>query len=160
MDLLCSEFSRIDKFLGSANSVDSNIEVFKHSYPLQYADIVSYVAICKYCKNRGLYNGVYKLNFSKYLDEIKQNWNTRANDQKLNDIKIWIESSSYLIIYNLGLVRFGDFESQILLSILQDRIHSKTAVILEPGKYGLLGKPDSIFFSKLKTEFVSRGVDL
>lgn len=138
-----------------------HISVYSGEKAPLMADLTSYVAICKYCRNIGFYNGVYKLNFSQYLDEIKKSWNTRNND-KLDDIKIWIKSSKYLIIYNMGLVRFGDFESQTLLSIFQERYDQEkyTILILEKGKFSLPGKSDSLFYSKLKKEITSRGVQI
>ena len=138
-----------------------HISVYSGDKAQLMADLISYVAICKYCKNIGFYNGVYKLNFSQYLEEIKKSWNTRNND-KLDDIRIWIRSSKYLVIYNMSLVRFGDFESQTLLSIFQERYDQAkyTIVVLEKGKFSLPGKSDSLFYSKLKKEITSRGVKL
>ena len=143
---------------------DSNyihISVYSGDKSQFMADLTSYVAICKYCRNIGFYNGVYKLNFSQYLDEIKKSWNTR-NNSKLDDIKIWIKSSKYLVICNMGLVRFGDFESQTLLSIFQERYDQEkyTILILEKGKFSLPGKSDSLFYAKLKKEIASRGVKI
>lgn len=124
------------------------------------ADLIAYLAILRYCQGSGLYHGVYKLNFSQYLDEIKKSWNTKSNSEKLEDIKIWIRSSKCLVICNLGLVRFGDFESQTLLSIFQERYDQEkyTIVVLDGGKLSLPGKADSVFYQKLKNEIALRGV--
>lgn len=125
-----------------------------------FADLTTYVCICKYCRNIGFYNGTYKLNFSSYLEEIKKSWNSRNNSDSLEDIKLWINSARYLIITNLGLVRFGDFESQTLLSIFQDRYDQNkyTMLFLEKEKFILPGKQDSVFYAKLKNEISIRGV--
>ena len=162
-----SKIKEADQLIQSAKQdidIDSSyihISVYSGEKAQLMADLTSYVAICKYCRNIGFYNGVYKLNFSQYLDEIKKSWNTRSNE-KLDDMKIWIASSKYLIICNLGLVRFGDFESQTLLSIFQERYDQEkyTTLILEKGKFSLPGKSDSLFYSKLKKEITSRGVRL
>ena len=124
------------------------------------ADLTTYLAIIRYCLGCGLYNGVYRLNFSEYLDEIKSSWNNRSNTTSLDNMKIWIKSSKCVIIYNLGLVRFGDFESQTLLSIFQERYDQEkyTIVVLENGKLSLPGKHDSMFYQKLKNEISARGV--
>ena len=144
---------------GLTNSNYIHLSVYRGDSTPLMADLTSYVAICRYCRNIGFYNGVYKLNFSKYLDEIKKTWSTRHDSYTLEDMKIWVQSSKYLIIYNLGLVRFGDFESQTLLSILQDRyaVDKNTIFILEKGNSGLPGKPDSVFYNKLKREVNLRG---
>ena len=139
-----------------------HLSIYSGPQAQQMADLTSYVAICKYCRNIGFYNGVYKLNFSQYIEEIKKSWNNRYNDEKLEDMKLWIRSSKYLIICNLGLVRFGDFESQTLLTLFQERYEQNkfTILVLEKGKFGLPGKADSLFYSKLKKEITSRGVRL
>lgn len=137
----------------------SNLGVVQVPKPAYFADLISYVLILKYCKNIGFYNGAYKLNYASYLDEIKKGWSSRNSSESLEDINIWIQSSKFLVIYNLGLVRFGDFESQTLLSILQNRYGDDkyTIIVLEKGAYCLPGKNDSIFYSKLKKEITSRG---
>ena len=138
----------------------SGISVIETTKPIQYADSLSYTIILKYCLGQGFYGGVYELNFYSYLKAIQESWSSRRQDAELENIKIWIASCQYLVIYNLSLVRFGDFESQTLLSIFQERsIPDKyTVIILESGDYSLLGKPDSAFFAKLKKEMSARGV--
>ena len=146
-----------DEYLEGSNYI--HLSVYRGDNNPLMSDLVSYIAICKYCEHKGFYNGVYKLNFSKYIDEIKKSWTTRQDSIDLENMKIWIQSSNYLVVYNLGLVRFGDFESQTLLTILQDRydIEKHTIFIMEKGKSALLGKPDSMFYAKLKREVNLRG---
>ena len=124
------------------------------------ADLITYVAICKYCKNIGFYNGVYKLNFAKYVDEIKSSWSSKYPSDHLDDMRIWISSAKYLIIYNIGLVKFNDFEAQTMLSMFQERYGTDkvTIVVTEKSKkYSLLGKSGSVFYEKLKRELSLRG---
>ena len=144
------------------NSGFANIGVLSTKNAQYMADLVAYVAICKYCQTNGFYNGVYKLNFSKYLEDIKSSWNNRSDSTSLEDVKNWINSARFLIITNLGFVRFGDFESQTLLNIFQDRYDSDkfTIVVLEDSKYSLPGKSDSLFYNKLKNELENRSVRL
>lgn len=155
----------IQRAIKDKNNTDSNftnISVYKCKNTQYMADLISYTAICRYCKGIGFYNGVYKLNFSKYLDEIKHSWNGRNESDTLENMNLWINSSKFLIIYNLGLVRFGDFESQTILNIFQERyeIDKYTMIVLDEGKYGLNGKQDSLFYHKFKDELVHRGVRL
>ena len=144
------------------DSSTQNKLAIQSSNPIKDADLISYLIICEYCRNIGMYNGIYKLNFSQYLDEIKNSWSYKNNSQRLDDIKLWIRTSKYLVIYNLGLIRFGDFESQTMLSIFQERYARDkiTLIILDEGKNCITGKFDSIFFNKLKSEFKSMGVRL
>lgn len=144
------------------NRDSANIGVLSTRNPQYMADLVAYVAISKYCQTNGFYNGVYKLNFSKYLDDIKESWNHRSDSTKLEDKKNWIQSARFLVITNLGFVRFGDFESQTLLNIFQDRYDSDkyTIVVLENERHSLPGKNDSLFYHKLKDELENRSVRL
>ena len=146
-------------------SSDSNyihIGVYSGQDSQLIGDLATYLAILKYCSGTGFYNGVYRLNFQNYLDEIKSSWDTRYDSPLLGDMKIWIQSCKCLVIYNLGLIRFGDFESQTLLSIFQERYDETktTIVVLEGGKFCLPGRNASIFYQKLKNEISSRGVRL
>ncbi len=140
----------------------NHIGIYSGQNPQYTADLITYIAICYYCKDIGFYQGVYELNFLKYLDEIKASWNTRSDSELLSDMKIWIQSSKYLVICNMGLVRFGDFESQTLLSIFQERYSEDkyTILVLDGGKFALPGKPDSLFYNKLKKEITDRGVNI
>lgn len=144
------------------NSNAANIGVLSTKNPQYMADLVAYVAISKYCQGNGFYNGVYKLNFSKYLEDIKESWNSRTDPTKLEDKRNWIQASKFLVISNLGFVRFGDFESQTLLNIFQDRYDSDkfTIVVLEDSKHSLPGKSDSLFYKKLRDELDHRSVRL
>ena len=147
------------------NSIQSSymhLYAFKSKREKYDADLISYAAILEYCRNSGLYQGVYKLSFSDYLSDMKNSWNNRNDADILEKKDIWIRSSKFLIIYNLGLIRFGDFESQTLLKLFQSRYDTNkcTIVILEDSKYCLPGKSDSLFYLKLKNEISSRGVKL
>lgn len=141
------------------NSQYAHLSVTQTDNPQYTAECLAYYIIFRYCRGIGFYNGIYKLNLLDYIDRIKASWSTREPSDRLENIKIWIKSSKYLIITNLDLIRFGDFESQTLLSILQDRYgdDNVTIICLSKGQYGLVGKPDSLFFARLKSELLNRG---
>lgn len=138
----------------------THLSVCKVSRTQFTADLISYVASTRYCRNIGVYHGVYKLNYFQYLNDIKASWNSRSVNPNLEDIQIWIKSAKYLVIYNLELVKFGDFEAQTLLSIFQERASEDnySIVVLPKSSISLLGKHDSVFYKKLKDEIESRGV--
>lgn len=122
-------------------------------------DTLTLYTIHSYCQGIGFYNGVYKLDLYQYFEDIKGTWNNRRPQNSLEDIDIWIKSSRVLIIYNVSMIRFGDFESQTLLRILQDRYDpEKRTIIVVEEKFGFVGKPDSVFFVRLRDELKSRGV--
>lgn len=144
---------------GNIDSSFTHLAATKVNNVILTSDITSLYAIHKYCQGIGFYNGVYKLDIFKYFDDIKSSWNNRKPSSDLDDVEIWIRSCRILVIYNVSMVRFGDFESQTLLRILQDRYDPEklTAIIVEE-KFGFVGKPDSVFFVRLRDELKSRGV--
>lgn len=169
--IFCAEQSKIEiasEILKKAqndalpNSNYLHLGVYSGSDFQVIGDLITYLAIVKYCSGAGLYNGVYRLNFSQYLEETKNSWDRSYDTSFLDDIKIWLRTCRCLIIFNLSLIRFGDFESQTLLSIFQQRYdqNKSTIVVLEGGRLCLPGKLDSIFYQKLKNEMTLRGVRL
>ena len=130
----------------------NTICVFKADKPIDSANLFSYVAICNYGLGTGLNGGVYHLNFQNYIDELKRSWQTKFDSEDLMNIRIWNQSANYLIISNLEYVKFGDFESQTLLSLLQSRDKpSKSTFIILNKKEPLIGS-DSVFFSRLRNK--------
>ena len=62
-------------------------------------------------------------------------------------------SAKLLIISNLDYVNFGDFESQTLLTLLQDRERKDvTTILVSPPPNQLVGKPTSLFFKSLRSK--------
>lgn len=155
---------KADSILAKAEEDDPNAAFNHLSAPkvnnvIFTTDITTLYTIHKYCQGIGFYNGVYKLDLFQYFEDVKGTWNNRRPQGNLEDIDIWIKSSRVLVIYNISMVRFGDFESQTLLRILQDRYdpEKRTVIVLEE-KFGLVGKSDSMFFIRLRDELKSRGV--
>lgn len=115
-----------------------------------FGDLLSYVAICLHGKGTAFTDGIYKLNFSDYVDEIKRSWQTRQDSDKLEYMRIWTDSERYLIINGLDYVKFGDFESQTMLQILQNRRSiKKSTIIVVPETSPLVGANNSTFFTML-----------
>lgn len=128
----------------------NTVSAFKAEKPVDSAHLFSYVAICNYGIGTGLNGGVYHLNFQEYLDELKRSWQTKFDSEDLTNMRIWNQSANYLIISNLEYIKFGDFESQTLLALLQSRDKpDKTTFVILNKKEPLIGT-DSIFFSRLK----------
>lgn len=114
------------------------------------SDLVAYAAICKYWRGNRLHCSVYSLQYSQYLDMLKQSWAVKSAIEDLEYEKIWIKSSKILVISNLDYVNFGDFESQTLLNIIQSRKEiGKHTIIVSPPLQNLVKKPTSIFYSRL-----------
>lgn len=88
---------------------------------VQAADLITYCAICKYWKGSQLHCTVYNLRFSRYLEETKKSWNTKGENENSEMMRIWAESAKFLVISNFDYVKFGDFESQTMLNLIQLR---------------------------------------
>ena len=117
---------------------------------LEYSDLITYCAICKNWKGSQLHVNVFNLKYSSYIENLKRSWTNGADDD-LEYLQIWIKSAKVLIISNLDFVDFKDFESQTLLSILQDRMSEKfTTILVVPPINSLISTKSSVFFDALK----------
>lgn len=127
------------------------VNVYRAKNTVATADLFCYCAICKHGLGTGLNGGVYNLNFSKYIEEIRKSWQTRYESEELEFMRIWSNSAEFLIISRLDYVNFGDFESQTLLNIMQSRLHpDKSTYIIIPSEVNLLGKGDGFYPRLLK----------
>lgn len=119
---------------------------------VQVADIITYVAICKNWRGSRLHCTVYNLRFSKYLDELKKSWSAKSEPETLEYMRIFSESAKVLIISNLDYVNFGDFESQTMLNLLQERQSREfTTILVSPPINQLVSTKGSVFFNRLKS---------
>lgn len=97
---------------------------------IEAADLLTYCAICKYWKGSQLHCTVYNLRLSKYLEELKKSWNTKNDSETVEMMQIWSESAKVLIISNFDYIKFGDFESQTMLNLIQSRQAAGLTTIL------------------------------
>lgn len=119
---------------------DGKVFTFRANDTVKASDTFSYCAICLHGRGTAFTGGVYRLNFHKYIDEIRKSWNTRYESDWLEYARIWSASADYLIISHLDYIRFNDFESQTLLTLMQDRVKpNKTTVVIVPEKLNLVG---------------------
>ena len=120
---------------------------------IKVAKAFCYCAICLYGQGTAFSGGVYHLNFHKYIDEIKKSWNTRYETDWLEYARLWSMSSDYLIISHMDYIKFNDFESQTLLSILQERSKpDKTTIVVVPKLNQIVGEGNfyATLISRLK----------
>lgn len=122
---------------------------------VQAADLITYCAICQNWSGSRLHCDVYNLRYSKYLEELKKSWSGRVESDELEYMRIWSESSKVLVISNFDYINFGDFESQTLLNIIQNRQDGKkTTIFVTPPISTLVSNKSSAFFSSLKARLV------
>lgn len=114
---------------------------------IQIADILTYCAICKNWKGSRLHCNVYNLKYSKYIDEMKKSWSGTPESETFQYMKIWSETAKVLIISNFDYVNFGDFESQTMLNLIQQRESQGLTTIMVTPQIGTLvsGKKSTFF---------------
>lgn len=135
--------NQCDKRLGAVVSLDT----------ISTADLLTYCAICQNWRGSKLHCVVYNLRYSKYLDLTKKSWSMKSEPDELEYMRIWAESCKVLIVSNMDYINFGDFESQILLNLLQTRQSNRlTTIFVIPNIQNLLSNKSSSFFNMLKSK--------
>lgn len=137
----------INRFVNKMESEDIHIGVIKSRNTIKISEIITYLEICNHWQGSRLHCTVYNLKYAKYIEDTKLSWSLKSNNDNLDYIKIWAETSNYLIISNLDYVNFKDFECQTLLSILQSRESNGLKTIVVIPEVNLIG--DSKFLPRL-----------
>lgn len=113
------------------------------------AELLTYCAICQNWKGNRLHCNVYNLKFSKFIDLNKKSWSSRNDAPELEYIRVWSDKAKILIISNIDFVTFGDFESQTLLNLIQNRQNrNQSTILVSPVIENLNGK--GLFFTHLQ----------
>lgn len=135
------------------NIIDNSIgkiKIVNAKDTVKSGDFLCYVAISLHGTGLAFSKGIYKLNFSEYIEKLKDSWNSRYESESLEYMRIWLKSERYVIINGMDYVRFGDFESQTLLQIMQSRRSvDQSTILVIPGIDQLVGVPTSVFFTRL-----------
>ena len=132
--------------VGSSN----DIVTYACEDTIQFSELLTYCAICRFWKGNQLHCNVYNLKLSKFLEETKQSWSKKFEPESLEYTKIWMNSAKVLIVSALDYVNFKDFECQTLLNLLQSRkISQKSTIIVTPSVNSLVGY-NGPFFMQLK----------
>lgn len=133
-------FDKAVKFFEKLDSSQSLYGVVKCDSTISAAELITYIGICKHWKGSRLHASVFGLQFSKYIDMMKQSWNYKVESDDLQYLKIWAEQSKLLVISNIDYVNFGDFECQTLLNLLQYREGNHLQTVIVAPKTSLFGK--------------------
>lgn len=72
----------------------------------------------------------FMLNYRKYTDAYRRSWTTGEEPDSLQEARYNAEHCCTLIITGLDTMIFGDFESQTLLALLEDRNKAKQSTII------------------------------
>lgn len=158
--IMKNSYDRIPKMLKVLSKFEGSVGAIQTKYTVEMAELLTYCAICQNWSGSQLHCNVYRLKFSKYLEDTKQSWNTRSETEELEYTKIWSNSAKVLIISNLDYVNFGDFESQTLLNLIQSRQNTgQTTILILPPPGQLPDRREKISLIG-KGSFYKRLIDL
>ena len=115
---------------------------------MQDADRLTYCSICENWRGSQLHCTVYNLKFARYIEEVQKSWGHNNTNSAAEYMKIWADSAKVLIISNIDFVNFKEFQSQLFLSLIQQRMSAElTTIIVTPKVSSLVG--DGPFFARL-----------
>lgn len=150
-------YYKLDSIVADLSKSESGVQTFfvNSKDSVKLAEFITYCEICKNWKGSRLHCVVYNLKYSRFVDDVKKSWNMKSEPEDLEYTRIWTDSCKVLIVSNMDYVKFGDFESQTLLNILQSRQSSdKKTIIISPPVNRLVtggtGNSSNMFFESLK----------
>lgn len=146
----------IEKSLSALHSCEGKLGTFITDDTILSSDLLTYCAICENWKGNRLHCTVYHLKFSNHLDVIQRSWGVDSTPDSLEYEQIWSTTAKVLIISNLDFVQFKDYQSQMLLNILHNRMQNRlTTIVVTPKLSSLVGSGS--FFNKL-TKMLDKAV--
>lgn len=156
-DVFKKFYYKIDSLTKDLSKVDSGIQTFIASSKdsVSVSELVTYCEICRNWRGSRLHCSVFNLKYSRFLDDSKKSWSSREEPEDLQYTRIWIDSCKVLVVSHMDYVRFGDFETQTLLNIIQSRQSSdKKTILITPSVDRLVtsgsGNGINVFFESLK----------
>lgn len=156
-------YYKLDSVMKDLSKQESGLQTFFSNSrdSVKVAQFITYCEICKNWKGSRLHCSVYNLQYSRFLDDVKKSWGLKSEPEDLEYTRIWIDTAKVLVISNMDYVRFGDFETQTLLNILQSRQSSdKKTIVVTPNLSRLVttgsgSSSSSLFFESLKQILIS-----
>lgn len=151
-------YYKLDSVMKDLSKAEYGLQTFfvNSKDSVRVAEFITYCEICKNWKGSRLHCNVYNLRYSRYLEDLKKSWGLKQDPEDLEYTRIWIDTCKVLVVSNMDYVRFGDFETQTLLNIIQSRQSSdKKTIIVSPNLSRLVtsgsgNSSGSLFFDSLK----------
>lgn len=149
-------YSELDSVMNLLSKTEVGLQTFfvNSKDSVRVAEFLTYCEICKNWKGSRLHCTVYNLKYSRYLDDIKKSWGLKQEPEDLEYTRIWIDTCKVLIVSNMDYVKFGDYETQTLLNIIQSRQSGdKKTIIVTPPLNRLVTAGSgtaNLFFESLK----------
>ena len=120
---------------------------------LKASEVFSYIAVCNEWKGSAMRVKAFHLVFSNYIDSLQNSWSS-SKSEDLQYTEMWSKSCNVLIVSGIDYINFKDYQSQLLLQLIQDREREgKYTIVVSPKLENLAGqgKMFSLMISKLKT---------
>lgn len=150
-------YYKLDSVLKDLSKTESGIQTFfaNSKDSVKVAEFITYCEICKHWKGSRLHCTVYNLKYSRFIDDVKKSWGLKSEPEDLEYTRIWLDTCKVLVISHMDYVKFGDFETQTLLNIIQSRQSGdKKTIIITPSLNRLVtsgsGNGTNMFFEALK----------
>ena len=142
----------LDKYIDVYESGKDCITIVESKDTINCADAFAYVAVCNEWKGSAMRVRAYHLLFSKYIESLQSSWSSSKTDE-LQYIEIWTKSCNTLVISVKDYINFKDFQSQVMLQLLQDRERERKKTIVVCPKIDNIsgqGKMFNLMISKFK----------
>ena len=149
----------LDSMMKDLAKVETGVQTFfaNSTDSVRVADFITYCEICKNWKGSRLHCTVYNLRYSRFLDDVKKSWGMKQEPEDLEYQRIWIDTCKVLVISNMDYVKFGDYETQTLLNLIQQRqTGDKKTILVTPPINRIVtassssGSSSNLFFESLK----------
>lgn len=142
----------LKKYVDAYNSGVGTTTVITSKDTIKDAEVMSYVSVCNNWEKSAMRVRCYHLVFSKYVDDLQSSWSGTKSDD-LQYVEMWSKSCNVLVVSGVDYVNFKDFQSQLILQLMQDRERKgKTTFVVSPRIEQLTGsgKMFSLMVSKFK----------
>lgn len=131
--------SNLEKYDKIYQSCLDKTSVLQSSNTVTCSEYLKYIMVCNCWPKSAIKVRCYSLSFSNYVQQLQHSWSSNKSDD-FEYTEIWSRSSQVLIISGLDYVNFKDFQSQVLLQLIQDREQEhKTTIIISPQLDKLVG---------------------
>ena len=131
---------------------DDRFVVYESAKTIEASYILTYCAICENWRGNAFHCVVYRLDYSKYLDDLKKSWSMKDTPDSLEYQSIWMNGAKVLIVTNLDYINFKDFEAQTLLNLIHTRAsNGLKTIIVSPKVANLIGT--GAFYKRMQDNF-------
>lgn len=140
------------KYIDAYERYPGKLTVLVSSDPIRCAEIMSYISVCNNWNGSAMRVRSYHLLFSQYIDSMQSSWNNK-NSGDFEYTELWAKSCNSLVISSIDYVNFKDYQSQVLLQLIQDREREgKTTIVVAPRLENLTGSGNmfNLLVSKLR----------